>query len=275
MERFQEIIIEPGRTEAHYWRDVWRYGDLFLFLAWRDVLVRYKQTLFGFAWAWLRPLLTMVAFTIVFGRLANLPSGGVPYPLLVFAGVLAWQFASTAFAAAAASLVDNANLVAKVYFPRILMPLAAVAVCLVDVVVAAVLLLPLMLWYGITPDLRILALPLFIALTFVIAVGPGLWIAALNVKYRDFRYVIPFLIQFGMYVSPVGFSTVIVPEQWRLLFALNPMVGAIEGFRWSLLGGNAPLDVPMLALSGAVAALLLYVGVVQFRKTEKSFADVI
>lgn len=275
MERFQEIIIEPGRTEAHYWRDVWRYSDLFLFLAWRDVLVRYKQTLFGFAWAWLRPLLTMVAFTIVFGRLANLPSGGVPYPLLVFAGVLAWQFASTAFAAAAASLVDNANLVAKVYFPRILMPLAAVAVCLVDVVVAALLLLPLMLWYGITPDLRILALPLFIALTFVIAVGPGLWIAALNVKYRDFRYVIPFLIQFGMYVSPVGFSTVIVPEQWRLLFALNPMVGAIEGFRWSLLGGHAPLDVPMLALSVAMAALLLYVGVVQFRKTEKSFADVI
>ncbi|NTU76797.1 MAG: ABC transporter permease [Alphaproteobacteria bacterium] len=271
----RELIIEAGKTGAHYWIDLWRYRELFAFLAWRDVLVRYKQTVFGVAWAWLRPLLTMLAFTLVFGKLAKLPSEDTPYPVLVFVALLPWQFFSSAFGGAANSLIDNANLISKVYFPRLIVPTSAVIVCLVDTLVAGVLLVLMMVWYGIWPDWRVLALPFFLAMAFLAAMGSGLLVAALNVKYRDFRYVVPFIMQFGLYVSPVGFSSSIVPEKWRLLYAINPMVSVIDGFRWSLLGGKAPLDLGELVLACAVIALMLYVGIRYFRKTEQTFADVI
>lgn len=216
----QELIIEAGRTERHYWRDLWRYRELFYFLAWRDILVRYKQTVIGIAWAVLRPLLTMIVFTIIFGKLANLPSeGNAPYAIMVFAAMLPWQFFASAFSEAGNSLIGNASMISKVYFPRLIVPASTIIVSVVDLLISGVILAALMLWYGYAPDLRVLTLPLFIMIAFVAALGAGLWIAALNVKYRDFRYIIPFVIQFGLYVSPVGFSSAIVPEQWRLLYS--------------------------------------------------------
>lgn len=271
----QVLLIEAGRAEKHYWRDLWLYRELFYFLAWRDVLVRYKQTLIGFAWALLRPLLTLIAFTIVFGKLAKLPSEGIPYPLLVFAGLLPWLFFANALTEAGNSVMDNANMVAKVYFPRLVIPTSAVIVSLVDFLIATIILAGLMIWYQFAPELSILSLPLFTLLAFAAAMGPGLWIAALNVKYRDFRYVIPFLVQIGLYISPVGFSSALVPEHWRLLYSLNPVVGVIDGFRWAILGEAFPLYWPGLLLSTAIAGGLLVTGFVYFRKTEKSFADVI
>ena len=223
------LVLEPGRAERHYWRDLWRYRELFYFLAWRDLLVRYKQTVIGVAWALLRPFLTMVVFTVVFGKIAGLPSGGVPYPILVFAGMLPWQFFSNALSESSGSLVSNANLISKVYFPRLIVPAGAVIVGFVDFLISFVIMAALMVWYGFLPGMQILTLPLWILLAFLAAIGPGLFITALNVKYRDFRYVIPFVVQFGLYVSPVGFRSDVVPEQWRLLYSLNPMVGVIDG----------------------------------------------
>lgn len=269
------LLIKAGQTERHYWKDLWRYRELFFFLAWRDILVRYKQTAIGIAWALLRPFLTMVVFTLVFSKLAKLPSDGVPYPIMVFAALLPWQFFSNAFTEAGNSLISNANMISKVYFPRLVIPASAVIVSFVDFLLSGIILVGLMLWYGFYPDWRILTLPLFIFIAFAAAMGAGLWIAALNVKYRDFRYIIPFVVQLGLYVSPVGFSSTIVPEQWRLLYAINPMVGVIDGFRWAILGGNTPLYWDGFILSSSLVLLLLITGIFYFRKTERRFADLI
>jgi lipopolysaccharide transport system permease protein len=271
----QQIVIEAGRSERHYWRDLWSYRELFLFLAWRDILVRYKQAVIGVAWSVLRPLLTMVIFTIVFGKLAKLPSDGVPYPILVVAAMLPWHFFASAVSEGSNSLVQNASIISKVYFPRVIVPLSAVVVSLVDFLISFALLLALMLWYQFTPDWRILFLPAFLILAVAVSIGPILWLAALNVRYRDFRYVVPFLIQLGLFISPVGFSSSIIPEQWRLVYSLNPMVGVIDAFRWSALGGQTPLYVPGMVLSIATTVLLLVSGIWYFRRTERSFADVI
>ena len=270
-----ELVIEAGRTEKQYWKDLWRYRELFYFLAWRDVLVRYKQTAIGIAWALIQPFLTMVVFTVVFGNLAKLPSGGVPYPILVFAAMLPWQFFANALSGCSNSLISNANLISKVYFPRLIVPASAVIVSFVDFMVSGIILLALMTWYIFVPDWRILTLPLFIAIAFAAATGAGLWLAALNVRYRDFRYIVPFIVQFGLYVSPVGFSSSIVPKQWRLIYSLNPMVGVIDGFRWAILGGESQIYWPGFTLSVGLVALLFASGVWYFRKVERTFADVI
>jgi lipopolysaccharide transport system permease protein len=270
-----ELIIEAGRTETQYWKDLWRYRELFYFLAWRDILVRYKQTAIGIAWALIRPFLTMVVFTIVFGKLAKLPSGGVPYPILVFAAMLPWQFFANSLAECSNSLLGNANLISKVYFPRLIVPTSAVVVSFVDFMVSGTILLGLMAWYNFVPNWRILTLPFFILIAFAASMGAGLWLASLNVKYRDFKYIVPFFVQFGLYISPVGFSSSIVPEQWRLLYSLNPMVGVIDGFRWAILKGESHLYWPGFILSVALVILIFVSGIWYFRKTEKTFADVI
>ena len=270
------LIIEPGRTEKNYWTDLWRYRELFIILAWRDVSVRYKQTIIGILWAVIRPLLTMVVFTVIFGRIAKLPSDGqAPYALLVFAAMLPWTLFANALSESSNSLINNANLIGKVYFPRLIIPAATLVTAFIDFLISFVILLGMMLWYRFLPGWQLLYLPFFILLALLASLGPGLWITALNVKYRDFRYVIPFVVQFGLYVSPVGFSSNVIPEQWRLLYSLNPMVGVIDGFRWCLLGGNSPLYLPGFLLSLAIIAVFLYLGVSRFRKTERTFADLI
>lgn len=270
-----ELIIEAGRTERQYWQDLWRYRELFYFLAWRDILVRYKQTIIGIAWALIRPLLTMLVFTIVFGNLAKLPSEGAPYPIMVFAGMLPWQFFANALAESSNSLISNSNLIAKVYFPRLIIPASAVIVSFVDFMISGIILLGLMAWYNFIPTWRIFTLPFFIAIAFAASMGAGLWLASLNVKYRDFRYIVPFIVQFGLYISPVGFSSTIVPEKWRLLYSLNPIVGVIDGFRWAILGGESKIYFPGFLLSLTLVGLILSTGIWYFRKTEKTFADVI
>ena len=271
----QSLIIEAGRTERHYWKDLWRYRELFYFLAWRDILVRYKQTAIGVLWSVLRPFLTMVVFTLVFSNLAKLPSDNVPYPILVFAALLPWQFFSNAFTEAGNSLISNTNMISKVYFPRLIIPTSAVIVSFVDFLISGAIMVGLMAWYGYLPDWRILTLPFFILVAFAFAMGAGLWIAALNVKYRDFRYIIPFVVQLGLYISPVGFSSAIVPDEWRLFYSLNPMVGVIDGFRWAILGGTTPMYWPGFLLSATLVVLVFITGIIYFRRTEKSFADVI
>ncbi len=270
-----DIFLEAGRSDQHYWRDIWRYKELLLLLVWRDILVRYKQTVFGVAWAVVRPVMTMVVFTVIFGRLANLPSYDAPYPLLVFGGVLAWQFFSTALADAANSVVGNANMISKVYFPRVIVPLSALVVGLVDFGITVGIFCALAIWFGYLPDWRVFFFPLFVALLFLLAFSVSLWFAALNVRYRDFRYVLPFLLQLGSYASPVGFSSSVVPEKWQLLYALNPMVGIIDGFRWSLLRGSTPLDVVSIVTAVVVTLIMLIPGIRFFKQQERQFADVI
>jgi lipopolysaccharide transport system permease protein len=270
------IVIEAGRTERHYWLDLWRYRELFRVLAWRDLSVRYKQTVIGVLWALIRPFLTMLVFTIIFGRIARLPTDGTaPYALMVFAGILPWTLFSTGLSDASNSLINNEKLISKIYFPRMIVPVATIVVAFVDFLISFGILLLLMGWYRFTPDWRILFLPIFTLLAFFASVGPSLWISALNVKYRDFRYVIPFIVQIGLYVSPVGFSSSVVPEQWRLLYSLNPMVGVIDGFRWCTLRGQGELYPSSLLISVAVISFFLWFGVRRFRKTEKTFADLI
>jgi len=271
-----EIIIEPGRTEKNYWSDLWRYRELFIILSWRDLSVRYKQTIIGILWAIIRPLLTMVVFTVIFGRVAKLPSdGNAPYALMVFAAMLPWTLFSNSLGEASNSLIGNANLISKVYFPRLIIPAATLVTALVDFLISFVILVAMMIYYQFMPGWQIAFIPFFIILALLASLGPGLWITALNVKYRDFRYVIPFLVQFGLYVSPVGFSSNVVPEKWRLLYSLNPMVGVIDGFRWCILGGNSPIYLPGFFLSLAIIAFFLSLGVSRFRKMEKTFADII
>jgi lipopolysaccharide transport system permease protein len=272
----EESIIEPGRTKRYYWLELWRYRELFRVLAWRDVSVRYKQTVIGFGWALVRPFLTMLVLTAVFRGVAGLPSeGSAPYALMVMAGILPWTFFSSALADASNSLVSNTNLISKVYFPRLIIPTAAVVVSFVDFLISFAIALALMAWYQFLPGWQILFLPLFVAIGFLASLGPALWITVLNVKYRDFRYVIPFLVQFGLYISPVGFSSNVVPEQWRLLYSLNPMVGVIDGFRWCMLGGQSQIYLPALWLSLAITAFLMWFGIRRFKKMESSIADLI
>jgi lipopolysaccharide transport system permease protein len=271
-----ELILEAGRAERNYWGDIWRYRELFQVLAWRDVSVRYKQTVIGVAWAVIRPVLTMLVFTVVFGRIAKLPSdGAIPYPLLVFAGMLPWTFFSTALSDASNSLISNANLVSKVYFPRLIVPVATIVVALIDFLISFCILTGMMVWYQVTPSWQILFLPLFVALAFLASLGPSLWIAALNVKYRDFRYLIPFVVQFGLYISPVGFSSSVIPSEYQWLYALNPVVGIIDGFRWCLFGGQSHLSVYALMSCLIVTSIFLIIGVYKFRQTERCFADLI
>jgi lipopolysaccharide transport system permease protein len=270
-----EIVIRAGAIERQYWKDLWKYRELFYFLAWRDILVRYKQTAIGFAWALIRPFLGMVVFSVVFGGIAKLPSQGAPYPILVFAALLPWQFFSNALSECSNSLISNANLISKVYFPRLIVPTSAVIVSFVDFMLSGVILIGLMAWYNFVPTWRILTLPGFIGIAFAASIGAGLWLAALNVEYRDFRYIVPFIVQFGFFVSPVGYSTSNVPEQWRLVYSLNPMVGVIDGFRWAIIGGDAAIYLPGFLLSTGLVGLMLVSGVWYFRKMEKRFADVI
>lgn len=270
------IIIESGRTEKNYWKDLWRYRELFYILSWRDIKVRYKQTVIGAAWSVIRPLLTMIIFTIVFSKVAKLPAGvNAPYAIMVYAAMLPWIFFSTSLAEASMSLIGNANLITKVYFPRMIVPTASIITSLVDFAISFVLLFLLFIWYGYYPSWQIIFLPLFLLMAFIASMGAGLFVTALNVKYRDFRYIIPFIVQFGLYISPVGFNSNVVPEKWRLLYALNPMVGVIDGFRWCLLRGEQQLHADTMLISLSVAIFLLGIGVNRFRKMEKSFADLI
>lgn len=271
----QEIVIEAGHTERNYWRDLFRYRELFYFLAWRDILVRYKQTVIGILWAVLRPFLTMVVFVGIFSRIAKLPAEGLPYPVMVFAAMLPWQLFATSLSEGSNSLITNANLISKVYFPRLIVPTSAVVVSFADFLISAVLLGLLMIYYGVWPGLYLLGLPVFTLFALAASIGAGLWLAALNVEYRDFRYVVPFLVQFGLYVSPVGFTTSIIPEKWRLLYSLNPMVGVIDGFRWSISGGRSAIYFPGLWIGCLVTLVLLFSGVWYFRRVERTFADVI
>lgn len=276
----QELILEAGRTERQYWRDIWRYRELFYFLAWRDILVRYKQTVIGVAWAVIRPLLTMVILTVVFGRMARLPSAGVPYPVLVFSGMLPWHFFANAFAESSTSLVANSNMISKVYFPRLVVPAGSVITSFVDFLISGVLLVALMFVYRVPPGSALALLPVFVALAFATAFGVGLWVSALMVRYRDFRFVVPFVVQFGLYLSPVGFTSAIaaphiLPESCRLLYWLNPMAGVIDGFRWTILGGENHLYWPGQFVSAGVICLVILTGLRYFRRTERTFADVI
>ncbi|MCX7140581.1 MAG: ABC transporter permease [Proteobacteria bacterium] len=276
MSKPHTLIIEPGLAERHYWRDLWHYRELFFVLAWRDVSVRYKQTVIGLAWALIQPLMTMIVFTLIFGKVAKLPTeGAAPYALLVYAGLLPWQLFSNSLTGASGSLIGNASLISKVYFPRLIVPAAAVVVSFIDFLISFVILIGLMLWYRFLPNWQILTLPLFVLMAFLASLGPGLWITALNVKYRDFRYVIPFIVQFGLYLSPVGFSSSVVPVEWRLLYSLNPVVGVIDGFRWAILGGESSLYLPGFLLSWGGIAFFLWIGIRKFRRMEKSFADLI
>ncbi len=275
-----ELVLERGRAERHYWRDLWRYRELLYILAWRDISVRYKQTVIGLIWALIQPLSTMLVMTVIFGQVAKLPSeGSAPYSVMVYAAMLPWQFFSSALASASQSLVGNANLISKVYFPRMLVPAGAVATSFVDFLVSFAILVGMFGWFNLWPGLRLLTLPAFIFLAFLAALGPGLLITALNVKYRDFRYIIPFVVQFGLYLSPVGFSSAVVRERFGdrlfMLYSLNPMVGVIDGFRWAILGDQSRIFWPGFLLSLLVVAILLFVGIWYFRRTERTFADLI
>jgi lipopolysaccharide transport system permease protein len=274
-EPLQELVIEAEGSERNYWRELWCYRELLYFLAWRDTVVRYKQTAIGVAWALLRPLVTMLVFTVVFGKLAKLPSEGAPYPILVFAAMLPWQFFASAFTEIGNSLVTNAGMLSKVYMPRLIIPASSVLTCFVDFLVSVVILIGLMWWYAYWPEWRIIFLPLFVVILVAAAFGAGLWFATLNVTYRDFRYVIPFVVTLGLYISPVGFSSSIVPEEWRLLYSLNPMVGVIDGFRWAILGSEFQVYWPGMALSLALVALILVTGLIQFRRAERTFVDIV
>ena len=267
-----ELIIEAGASEKNYWKDLWRYRELFYILAWRDLKVRYKQTVIGAAWSIIRPILTTIIFTIIFSRIAKLPSpGAAPYALMVFAGMLPWQFFANSLSESSMSLVGNSNLISKVYFPRMIIPASSIITSLVDLAISLGILVIMFFIYHYVPHVTIIFLPLFIFIAFVAAFGVGLYITALNVKYRDFRYIIPFIVQFGLYITPVGFSSSNIPMKWRLLYSINPMVGVVDGFRWCILG--EPLYMKGFAISITISLLFLWLGIWYFRKTEKSFAD--
>ncbi len=271
----ETTIIRAGQAEKQYWRDLWNYRELFYFLAWRDILVRYKQTVVGVAWSLLRPFFSMLVLTLVFRKVAGISSGTAPYPILVFAGILPWGFFASGLSDSSASIVGNANLISKIYFPRLIVPLSTIVTGLADLLISCALLIPLMIYYRFAPSWHVIFLPAFILLASGAAIGGGLWLCALMVKYRDFRVVVPYVVQFGFFLSPVGYSVNRVPEKWRFLYSLNPMVGVIDGFRWSLLGGDSQIYLPGLAISVLLVAGLVAGGIWYFRKTERLFADII
>ena len=270
-----EIIIEPKRNLKDFWQELWAYRELFFFLAWRDILVRYKQTMIGVAWSVLRPLLSLIVLTIVFGRVAHLPSDNVPYSLLVCAAILPWQFFSNTVTMSSESLLNNQNMITKTYFPRIIIPSTAMVVSLVDFLCALGILACLMLWHGLWPTWRLVALPALLLLATIASLGAGYWISALNVKYRDFRHAVPFAVQFGLYASPVGFSSSAIPDKWRFWYSLNPMVGVIDGFRWVLLGGQTSIYWPSFVLAIGLALIVFVGGTWFFVRTERTFSDII
>jgi lipopolysaccharide transport system permease protein len=272
-----QIIIEPGRTEKNYWKDLWRYRELFYILSWRDIKVRYKQTTLGILWAIIRPLLTMVVFSFVFGRLAKMPVDGyAPYTIMVFGGLLPWQFFSNSLTESSNSLIGNERLITKVYFPRLIIPASSVITSFIDFLISFALLILLFIFYNYLPPVEFFLMPLFWIMAFAASFGPGLYLTALNVKYRDFRYIIPFIVQFGLFISPVGFSSSVVPEKWQWAYSLNPIVGVIDGFRWCIVKGapNPLLHYPFY-ISLAVTVFFLWLSIYQFRKMEKNFADII
>ena len=267
------LIIEAGKGEKQYWRDLWNYRELFYFLAWRDIISRYKQTVLGIAWSVIRPVLTMVVFTVVFGKIANLPSGNIPYPIMVYAAMLPWQLFSTSLTQSSESLLSNSSMVSKVYFPRIILPTSSIIVAFIDFFISFIILGILMIFYRFVPSWKIVFIPIFLLLTFILSLGLGLILSALNVKYRDFKHIVPFIVSLGMYISPVGFSSEIVPIKWRLLYYTNPMVGIIDGFRWSIIGENLNFNKIGFILSLILIILMFFIGIFYFRKTERTFAD--
>jgi len=266
------LVLQAGSAEKNYWKDLWRYRELFYILSWRDIKVRYKQTVLGAAWSIIRPLLTTIVFTVVFNKIAKLENPGhAPYALMVFAGMLPWQFFSNALSESSNSLIGNANLITKVYFPRMIIPASSVITSMVDFAISFLILIAMMCWYQFIPSWHIVFLPVFILIAFFCAFGVGLYLTAVNVKYRDFRYIIPFIIQFGLYITPVGFSSSVISEKWKLLYSLNPMVGVIDGFRWCILGD--PMSMNSFFISLTTTILFLMLGLFYFRRMEKTFAD--
>jgi len=270
-----ELVIRANKSNLHYWNDIWSYRELFFFLAWKDILVRYKQTVIGISWSVLRPFLTMVILTIVFGKIAGLPSGNIPYPILVFSAMLPWQYFSSSFSEASNSLITNSNLLTKVYFPRLIIPTTSIVVSLIDFIISLFIMGILMLYYNFTPGWRIIILPIFLIQATILSLGTSYFISALNVKYRDFRYIVPFIVQFGLYISPVGFRSEVIPEKWQYLYSLNPMVGIIDGFRWAIIGGDSKLNIIAFLLSSLVTCVFFVFGIKTFRKIERKFADVV
>ena len=270
-----DLIIEPNKTSVDFFRELIKFRELFFFLAWRDILVRYKQTVIGIAWSVIRPLLSMIIFTVVFGRIAKLPSEGVPYPIMVFSALLPWQYFANALQSSSESLVRAEHMITKIYFPRLILPSSAVLVSAVDFLISFVLMCLLMLIYGFAPSPMMLLLPVFFIFATMTALGVGYVISSLGVKYRDFKHIMPFIVQFGTYVSPVGFSSSVIPDKWRLLYSLNPMVGVIDGFRWCIQGTAESLYLPGFIISLIASVALFMLGLKYFRKTERSFADFI
>lgn len=274
MAQFQ-LEVEAGKPASFLWADLWRYRELFYFLAWREIMVRYKQTVIGVAWTIIRPLVAMAAFTVAFGKLARLPSDGVPYAVMVYTGMLPWFFFSSSLQESGNSLLDNANMVSKVYFPRVIFPVSTIILNLLEFAISFVILLIVMGTCRFLPGLRIMLLPVFLVHLILMSLGCGFWLCALNVKYRDFRYAVPFLVQFAMYISPVGFSSSVIPEDWRLLYCLNPLTGIIDAFRWAIIGGNTALYWPGFLFSAGFTLVVLMSGIWYFHRVERTLADVI
>ena len=271
-----DIIIEPEKNTADFFRELVKFRELFFFMAWRDILVRYKQTIIGVAWSVIRPLLSMIVFTVIFGRVAKLPTEGTaPYPIMVFSALLPWQYFANSMQTSSESLLRAQHMVSKIYFPRLILPTSAVLVSAVDFLISFVLLCVLMVVYMFKPSPYIVLLPVFFIPATLTALGIGYWFSAVGVRYRDFRYIMPFIVQFGMYVSPVGFSSSVIPARWRIVYSLNPMVGVIDGFRWCIQGTEVSLYPPAFVISIISSLLVFYLGLWYFRKTEKTFADFI
>ena len=273
--RVNTLILELGRQDQNYWFDLWRFRGLLYFLSWRDVLVRYKQTIIGLTWVLVRPILTTIVFVIVFHKLAGLPSNGVPYPIFVLSALLPWQFFSSSLVDSSNSLLSSAGMISKIYFPRLIIPISSIIVSVIDFTISLFLLFLLIAWYQVSITWHLLFLPLFFLMALLTSLGCGVYFSALNMKYRDFRFIVPFIAQFGLYISPVGFDSNLIPEKWRLIYSLNPMVGVIDGFRWAILGGNEALYLPGLFISLSVMSFILFFGIRYFRKTEKLFADLV
>ena len=271
-----DLVIEPNKTNGDFILELLKFRELFFFMAWKDILVRYKQTVVGTAWSIIRPLLSMIVFTVIFGRVAKLPTEGTaPYPIMVFSALLPWQYFANSMQSSADSVQRASGMISKIYFPRLILPTSAVLVCVVDFLISFVMLCVLMVIYKFLPSPYIVLLPLFFIPATMTALGVGYWFAAVGVRYRDFRHIMPFIVQFGMYVSPVGFSSSVIPERWRLVYSLNPMVGVIDGFRWCIQGTEVSLYPPAFVISIITSLLIFWYGLRFFRKTEKSFADFI